>query len=131
MAITNPQAVDFGYLVAFAEGMYVAGSTAPHDNGRAAAAGWDIVGHLIARDAILPAMSSLGPNEPKALQLADQLVFYGYLARNHGDPTRYAAAVRGTSGFAEWVIDADFFLRPPLRRRARKSSRASGASMKP
>ena len=33
------------------------------------------------------------------------------LARNHADPTRYAAAIRGTNGFAEWVIDADFFLR--------------------
>ena len=45
------------------------------------------------------------------MRLGDQLVFYGYLARNHADPTRYAAAIRGTSGFAEWVIDADFFLR--------------------
>jgi hypothetical protein len=26
----------------------------------------------------------------------------------HADPTRYAAAIGGTSGFAEWVIDADF-----------------------
>jgi triacylglycerol lipase len=111
MAITNPQAVDFGYLVAFAEGMYVPGSIKPLDQGRAAAAGWDIVGHLIALDSILPPMSSLGPNDAKALRLGDQLVFYGYLARNHGDPTRYAAAVRGTIGFAEWVIDADFFLR--------------------
>ena len=72
--------------------------------------GWDIVGHLIARDSILPDMSSLGPNDPKALQLGP-LVFYGYLARNHADPTRYVAAIRGTNGFAEWVIDADFFLR--------------------
>jgi triacylglycerol lipase len=110
MPITNPQAVDFGYLVAFAEGMYVQGSITPHDDGRVAAAGWDIVGHLIARDSVLPDMSSLGPNDPKALQLGD-LVFYGYLARNHADQTRYAAAIRGTSGFAEWVIDADFFLR--------------------
>jgi hypothetical protein len=110
MAITNPQAVDFGYLVAFAEGMYVPGSTIPHDAGRPAAAGWDIVSYLFARDSILPPMSSLGPHDPKALQLGEP-VFYGYLARNHADPTRYAAAIRGTSGFAEWVIDADFFLR--------------------
>ena len=110
MPITNPEAVDFGYLVAFAEGMYVPGSVAPHDEPRVAAAGWDIVGHLIARDSILPDMSSLGPNDAKALRLGD-LVFYGYVARNHADPARYAAAVRGTNGFAEWVIDADFFLR--------------------
>ncbi len=108
--ITNPQAVDFGYLVAFAEGMYLPGSITPGDGARVAAAGWDIVAHLIARDSILPDMKSLGPTDPKALQLG-ALVFYGYLARNHADPTRYAAAIRGTSGFAEWVIDADFFLR--------------------
>jgi hypothetical protein len=66
MPITNPEAVDFGYLVAFAEGMYVQGSTTPHDNGRAAAAGWDIVGHLIARDSILPPMSSLRPHDQNA-----------------------------------------------------------------
>ena len=110
MPITNPEAVDLGYLVAFAEGMYVPGSITPGDGARVAAAGWDIVGHLIARNSILPDMSSLGPNDPKALQLG-ALVFYGYLARNHADPTRYAAAIRGTNGFAEWVIDADFFLR--------------------
>jgi triacylglycerol lipase len=108
--ISNPQAVDFGYLVAFAEGMYVPGSVTPHDEPRVAAAGWDIVGHLIARDSVLPDMSSLGPNDAKAVRLGG-LVFYGYLARNHADPTRYAAAIRGTNGFAEWVIDADFFLR--------------------
>ena len=110
MPITNPEAVDFGYLVAFAEGMYAPQSVTPGDGARVTAAGWDIVGHLIARDSILPDMSSLGPNDPKALQLGP-LVFYGYLARNHADPTRYVAAIRGTNGFAEWVIDADFFLR--------------------
>jgi hypothetical protein len=110
MPITNPQAVDFGYLVAFAEGMYVPASITPGDGARVIAAGWDIVGHLIARDSILPDIKSLGPHDAKALQLGP-LVFYGYLARNRADPTRYAAAVRGTDGFAEWVIDADFFLR--------------------
>jgi triacylglycerol lipase len=110
MAISNPQAVDFGYLVAFAEGMYVPGSITPHDEPRVAAAGWDIVGHLIARDSILPDASNLPVGAANTVQLGD-MVFYGYLARNHADPTRYAAAVRGTNGFAEWVIDADFFLR--------------------
>jgi triacylglycerol lipase len=108
MAISDPQAVDFGYLVAFAEGMYVPNSTTPHDEPRVAAAGWDIVAHFIARDSILPDTTTLGPGVPKTVQLGD-LVFYGYLARNHADPSRYAAAIRGTSGFAEWVIDADFF----------------------
>jgi triacylglycerol lipase len=108
--ITNPEAVDFGYLVAFAEGMYLPGSIIPGDGARVAAAGWDIVAHLIARDSILPDMKSLGPNDPKALQLGP-LVFYGYLVRNQAETARYAAAIRGTDGFAEWVIDADFFLR--------------------
>jgi triacylglycerol lipase len=108
MAISNPQAVDFGYLVAFAEGMYVPNSTTPHDEPRVAASGWDIVAHFIARDSILPDTTTLGPGVPKTVQLGD-LVFYGYLARNHADSSRYAAAIRGTSGFAEWVIDADFF----------------------
>jgi hypothetical protein len=110
MPISNPEAVDFGYLVAFAEGMYVPGSITPGDGARVTAAGWDIVAHLIARDSILPDIKSLGPHDAKALQLG-ALVFYGFLARNHADPARYAAAVRGTNGFAEWVIDADFFLR--------------------
>ena len=110
MSISNPDAVDFGYLVAFAEGMYVPNSTTPQDGTRVAAAGWDIVGHLIARDSILPEMSSLGPTDPKALRLGNP-VFYGYLARKHSDPASYVAAIRGTNGFAEWVIDADFFLR--------------------
>jgi triacylglycerol lipase len=108
MPISDQDAVDFGFLVAFAEGMYVPNSTTPHDEPRIAAAGWDVVGHFIARDSILPDASTLAPGVPKTVQLGE-LVFYGYLARNHADPTRYAAAIRGTSGFAEWVIDADFF----------------------
>ena len=110
MPIANPEAVDFGYLVAFAEGMYAPQSVTPGDGGRVTDAGWDILGHLIARDSILPDNNSLAPHDAKTLQLG-ALVFYGYLARYHADPARYAAAVRGTNGFAEWVIDADFFLR--------------------
>ena len=48
MPITNPEAVDFGYLVAFAEGMYAPQSVTPGDGARVTAAGWDIVGHLSA-----------------------------------------------------------------------------------
>ena len=107
MPITDQDAVDYGFLVGFAEGMYVQGSITPHDEPRIAAAGWDIVGHLLAFDSVLPDASALPPGAPKSVQLG-QRVFYGYLAQNHTDPTRYAAAVRGTSGFAEWVIDADF-----------------------
>ncbi len=107
--ITNPEAVDFGYLVAFAEGMYLPGSIMPGDGAKVAAAGWDIVAHLIARNSILPDMKSLGPDHPKALQLGP-LVFSA-ISCAMAETARYAAAIRGTDGFAEWVIDADFFLR--------------------
>ena len=107
MPITDSQAVDFGFLVAFAKGMYVPGSTTPHDEPRIAAAGWDVVGHFLAFDFILPDPSALPAGVPTTVQLG-QIVFYGFLARNRAKPARYAAAIRGTSGFAEWVIDADF-----------------------
>jgi hypothetical protein len=106
MTITNANAVDYGFLVAFAEGMYVEGSTTPRPEPRIAAAGWDVVAHILARDAILPD-APRSPTGRKRL-VAGPLVFFGFLARNHADPSRYAAAVRGTSGFAEWVIDAEF-----------------------
>jgi hypothetical protein len=111
MPITDPEAIDYGYLVAFAEGMYVPGSTTPHDEPRIAQAGWEVVGHFLAFDSILPDPSALPPGAPTTVQLG-QTVFYGFLARNHTDLTRYAAAIRGTSGFAEWAIDADFLPLP-------------------
>ncbi len=107
MPITDQEAVDYGFLVAFAEGMYVQGSTTPQSEPRIATAGWDVVGHLLAFDSILPDPSALPAGALNCVQ-PGETVFYGFLARNHADPTRYAAAIRGTSGFAEWVIDADF-----------------------
>ena len=59
MPITNQEAVDYGFLVAFAEDMYVQGSTTPQNEPRIAAAGWDVVGHLLAFDSILPNPSAL------------------------------------------------------------------------
>ncbi len=111
MPITDPDAVDLGFLVAFAEDMYVQGSTTPQNEPRIAAAGWDVVGHFLAFDSVLPDASALPTGVPNTVQLG-QTVFYGFLAQNHVDPTRYAAAIRGTSGFAEWVIDADFLPLP-------------------
>ena len=107
MPISDHDAVDYGFLVAFAEGMYVDGSTAPHDEPRIAAAGWDVVGHLLAFDSVLLDAAALPAGALKAVQLG-KTVFYGFLARNRAAPARYAAAVRGTSGFSEWVIDAEF-----------------------
>jgi len=107
MPITEQLAVDYGFLVAFAEEMYVPGAVTPHDEPRIAQAGWDVIGHFLAFDSVLPNPSSKQAGVPATIQLG-QRVFYGFLARNHADPTRYAAAIRGTSGFAEWAIDADF-----------------------
>ena len=99
----------------------------PHDEPRIAAAGWDVVGHLLAQDLVLPDPSAAAPGVPLTVQLG-LTVFYGYLARSQTDPNRYAVAIRGTNGFAEWVIDADFVRARRPRRRGRKWSRASGAS---
>jgi hypothetical protein len=107
MPISDQDAVDYGFLVAFAEGMYVQGSSTPRDEPRIAAAGWDVVGHFLAFDSVLPDPSVLPPGAANTLKLG-QTVFYGFLAQKRADKTRYAAAIRGTSGFAEWVIDADF-----------------------
>ena len=59
---------------------------------------WDVLGHLTAQDTLL-----LG-----TLTLSADRVFYGYLLRSLTDPTEYAVVIRGTHGFAEWVIDGMF-----------------------
>jgi len=107
MPISNPAAVDYGFLVAFAEGMYVEGSTTPKPEPRIAAAGWEVVAHLLGRDKILPDAST-APTGQRNLSLVPTIVFYGYLAKSSADPSHFAVAVRGTHGFAEWVIDAEF-----------------------
>jgi hypothetical protein len=99
MAISNQAAAQTAILVFYAEMMYVEGSTVPKHDPRIAAAGWDVIAYLIARDSILP--------EKSRLQMGDT-VFYGYLAQNQKDNTAYLAAVRGTDGQAEWIIDAEF-----------------------
>jgi ferritin-like metal-binding protein YciE len=111
MPISDSDAVDYGFLVVFAEDLYVPGSVTPHDEPRIAAAGWDVVGHFLAFDSVLPNPSALPAGIPNTLRLG-QTVFYGFLARNKADPSRYVAAIRGTSGFAEWAIDADFLPLP-------------------
>ena len=107
MPISDANAVDFGFLVVYAEDMYVPNQTQPHDEPRIAAAGWDVVGHLLARDSVLPDPSTLAAGLSPKVQLGPT-VFYGYLARSQKDQGAYAVAIRGTNGFAEWVIDAEF-----------------------
>jgi len=58
MTITDSAAVDYGFLVAFAEGMYVLNKTDPRPEPRIAAAGWNVVAHLLAQDALLPGLST-------------------------------------------------------------------------
>jgi len=100
-------AVQFGLLAMYAEDMYDAapGSLAPAVDARIATAGWNVVGYLTAQDAIIPAKGS--PNRQLTVDHGKR-VFYGFVAQNVATPTSYVAAVRGTAGMIEWVIDADF-----------------------
>jgi triacylglycerol lipase len=107
MPISDAEAVKFGLLVMYAEDMFVQDQTKPNSEPRIEQAGWETIAYLTARDAILPMRSSLLPGQKKLIELGD-VVFYGFLARNIADPNEYAVAVRGTSGIAEWIIDAEF-----------------------
>jgi hypothetical protein len=106
MSIPDAEAVDFGYLVAFAEGMYVPDQTVPRRQPRIAALGFDVVGHLIAQDVLIPPLTA--PAGLRKLSLRPISVFFGFLARSQADPSHYVAAVRGTNGFAEWAINGEF-----------------------
>ncbi len=107
MSMSNQTAAQTALLVFYAEMMYVPDTTKPKDEPRIAQAGWDVIAYLVARDSILPKRSELAPGQRKALQMGE-IVFYGYLARSKTDQNAYLAAVRGTSGQAEWIIDAEF-----------------------
>jgi hypothetical protein len=82
-AITDTEAVDYGYLVAFAEGMYAADQIVPRPAPRIAALGFDVVGHLIAQDVLIPA--STAPAGQRKLSLRPPSVFFGFLARVGGE----------------------------------------------
>lgn len=60
---------------------------------------WEIDGYLIARDTIF--------DEQGNMSLSADTVFYGVLAHRQADPKQFAAIIRGTSGFKEWLIDAE------------------------
>jgi triacylglycerol lipase len=107
MTISDKEAVKFGLLTMYAEDMYTDGTKIPAVDSRIKEAGWEAVAYLTARDAILPKRSSLLPGQKQLLELG-AVVFYGFLARNSADPDTYAVAIRGTSGLAEWIIDAEF-----------------------
>jgi len=108
-------AVDYGLLAMVAEDMYSptapTGSQAslyPTPDARIAAAGWTVAAYLTAQDAVLPprgaAVRTMGIDHGRR-------VFYGFVARSAAAPPAlpsYVVAIRGTEGFVEWVIDAEF-----------------------
>jgi len=100
MQIEDLDAVKFGLLVMYAEDMYVNGHKLPRDEPRIQQAGWEVVAYITARDSILPPGAQM--------EMSNNVVFYGFLARKTDDHNAYVAAVRGTSGILEWIIDAEF-----------------------
>ena len=114
-AITDRQAVGFGFLAMIAEDMYAGanlGSLNPPVDPRIAATGWTVVAYFTAQDVLIP------PPEAASQRISvdpSKRVFFGFLARSNADPNTYAAVVRGTEGIVEWVIDAEFLLVPHPR----------------
>jgi triacylglycerol lipase len=114
MSFTDSESVSFGLLTMYVEDMYNAalGSLNPPADPRIAASGWTIVGYLTAQDVLFPTKDA--PHQRLSIDGAKR-VFFGILAVNNADPSSYAAAIRGTDGFVEWVIDGEFLLIPHPR----------------
>ena len=100
-------AVQFGLLAMYAEDMYGAapGTLNPPADARIGAAGWNVVGYLTAQDALVPTKGS--PNRKLGVDHGKR-VFYGFVAQSQTSPNSFLAAIRGTEGMIEWVIDAEF-----------------------
>jgi triacylglycerol lipase len=114
-AMTDLQAVDFGFLAMIAEDMYTGpnlGSLCPPVDARIAAAGWTVVAYLTAQDVVFPPK---GAASRRLSRDPSKRVFFGFLARSAADPSAYSAVVRGTEGIVEWAIDAEFLLIPHPR----------------
>jgi triacylglycerol lipase len=107
MPLSNSEAVPFGLLAMFAEDMYDAapGTLAPPADIRIAVAGWKVVAYVTAQDVIIPPKGS--PDQTLHINHGSR-VFYGYVAQSAADPKSFVAAIRGTEGIIEWLIDADF-----------------------
>jgi triacylglycerol lipase len=114
MSITDSQSVPFGLLTMYVEDMYSAalGSLNPPADPRIAASGWSIVAYLTAQDVLIPPKSA--PRQRLSINGAKR-VFFGVLAKSDADLTSYVAAIRGTDGFVEWVIDGEFLPIPHPR----------------
>jgi hypothetical protein len=109
LLMTPEQSVPFGLLAMYAEDMYDVdqGALAPTPDSRIAASGWKIVNYLTAQDVLIPTVR----NQRLSFDRAKR-VFFGFLAQSNADPTSYVVAIRGTIGFAEWIIDGQFLLVP-------------------
>lgn len=107
MPLVNSEAVPFGMLAMVAEDMYEAalGTLAPAVDTRIAEAGWKVVAYLTAQDVIIPPKGS--PDQTLHINHTNR-VFYGYVAQSVVNPQNFVAAIRGTEGIIEWLIDADF-----------------------
>jgi hypothetical protein len=103
--MTTP--VEFGLLAMYAEDMYALGSQQPKAEPRIDNDGWEVIGHLIANDVLIPQPNDA--NQRLSINRS-QRVFYGFLARRKTDPNSFVVAVRGTDGLIEWLIDAEFLL---------------------
>ena len=64
---------------------------------------WEVIGQLIAHDALLPQGAPL---------VLGGTVNYGFLARSTADPLDHLAVIRGTADTVEWIEDGEF--RPVL-----------------
>lgn len=84
----------------------------PASDQRIAAAGWTVVRHLTAQDALFPSAGS--PDKTLGVD-PTRRVFFGFVAQNNAAPGTYVAAIRGTDGLVEWIIDAEFLAIPHPR----------------
>ncbi|CAM3685371.1 hypothetical protein BOSP111201_20190 [Bordetella sputigena] len=102
--VTSPQdAARFGILQAEVMDMYIGASgkplrpvAPPHFYLSSA---WELDGYLVARDTVF--------DEQGRLSLSADTVFYGVLVHRKADATQFAAIIRGTEGFKEWLIDGE------------------------
>ena len=94
-------------LVLYAEDMCDADMKPASDalDPRIAADGWTVAGIITGSDFA----RQNSPHNPSRYSLTTGgPVRFGYLAYNDNDPSQYVAAIRGTSGFWEWVDNIDF-----------------------
>ena len=113
MNLTGQEAARYAALIMYAWDMCDADlhNVTPTPDVRIAADGWEVVGFITGSDDITKAGKGIRTQVLGASTDANDLVCYGYLARN--SQGMFAAVVRGTDGAEEWFDDFDFFPRNP------------------